>query len=326
MTRTASVRHSMSTFRPTQPLTLAASAVATLVCMVWGGNVVAVRLSLLELPPFAAAATRSALAALLLFGWAATSSASLRPQLHTLRPLLLLSALTVGIVASYYLAVSRTSASHAAILVYAHPLFTALLAHRCISGEYLDARKVLGLSLGFLGTGLTLHANGTGAGAPAVGGDLLALLSAAIWAVYTVETKRSAITIPVLHLAFYPTAVAAVAFTAISALLEHPRSLSPSAPALWALAYQGCLATAGGNVVWFLLLARYPASALSGYTFLTPLFGVVASAVVLDDALSFELLLALGLILAGLRRLSPTRSVTPSFPPRRARGDVALHD
>ncbi len=298
-----------------------ARAIATLVCMIWGGNVVAVRLSLLEVPPFAAAAARSALATALILGWAVASGASLRPRISTLWPLSLLSMLTVGIVACFYLAVGRTAASHAAILVYAHPLFTAILAHLSLSDDRLSTRKTLGLLLGFTGTTLVLYTHDATSTPSSLGGDLLALLSAAIWSVYTIETKRSIPTVPLHHLALYPTLAAAVSFTFLSALLERAFTLHLSAETLLALGYQGLLATAGGNIVWFSLIARYPASSLSAYTFFTPLFGVLASAAMLDDTVPPMLFLGLCLILLGLSRLSPAGPSLPA-PARRA----ALHN
>jgi drug/metabolite transporter (DMT)-like permease len=53
-------------------------------------------------------------------------------------------------------------------------------------------------------------------------------------------------------------------------------------------------------LAWFWLVRRYPASRLASFTFLTPLFGVLAGGVLLNEPITNMLLLALVLVGTGI--------------------------
>jgi drug/metabolite transporter (DMT)-like permease len=74
----------------------------------------------------------------------------------------------------------------------------------------------------------------------------------------------------------------------------------PSALAFGSLTYQTVWVVSITFVVWFALIARYSASRLSAFTFLTPLFGVAAGHFVLGDPLTPAFAAAVALVAAGL--------------------------
>jgi drug/metabolite transporter (DMT)-like permease len=53
-------------------------------------------------------------------------------------------------------------------------------------------------------------------------------------------------------------------------------------------------------VVWFVIMAKYSASRLSVFTFLTPLFGVAAGHFILSEPLTPAFAAAVALVAAGL--------------------------
>ena len=57
-------------------------------------------------------------------------------------------------------------------------------------------------------------------------------------------------------------------------------------------------------LVWFWLMARYPVSRISAFTFLTPVFGVLAAALLLGEAVTPMIALALLGVAAGLRLIN----------------------
>ncbi|MGT2468918.1 EamA family transporter [Mesorhizobium atlanticum] len=67
-----------------------------------------------------------------------------------------------------------------------------------------------------------------------------------------------------------------------------------------ALLFQSFYIVAFTYVLWFWLLRRYPASGLSSFAFLSPVFGVLCGAVVLGEAPTTRIFPALALIAAGL--------------------------
>src|SRR5436309_11908319 len=74
----------------------------------------------------------------------------------------------------------------------------------------------------------------------------------------------------------------------------------PSAIAVGSLVYQTFWVVGVTYLAWFALILRYSASRLSAFTFLTPIFGVVAGRVVLGEPLTLAFGLAVVLVVAGL--------------------------
>ncbi len=55
-----------------------------------------------------------------------------------------------------------------------------------------------------------------------------------------------------------------------------------------------------GFLIWFWALSIYPASDMSSFGLLAPLFGVFFGWLIFDDTLTFRFILALGLVCAGI--------------------------
>jgi drug/metabolite transporter (DMT)-like permease len=72
-----------------------------------------------------------------------------------------------------------------------------------------------------------------------------------------------------------------------------------SAVALGAFAYQTVWVVSITFTIWFLLIVRYSAARLSVFTFLTPLFGVAAGHVVLNEPPTAAFALAVALVAGG---------------------------
>jgi drug/metabolite transporter (DMT)-like permease len=60
-------------------------------------------------------------------------------------------------------------------------------------------------------------------------------------------------------------------------------------------------------LVWFWLLEHYPASGLAAFSFWTPLFGVLAGWLLLDDPLTANLLAAAVLVALGIHFVNRRR-------------------
>jgi O-acetylserine/cysteine efflux transporter len=74
-----------------------------------------------------------------------------------------------------------------------------------------------------------------------------------------------------------------------------------STPATWAaVLWQSVGNTLFGYAVWGWLLARYPAATISPLSLLVPVFGMVASAMLLGESLAVWKVTAAALVLSGL--------------------------
>jgi drug/metabolite transporter (DMT)-like permease len=94
-----------------------------------------------------------------------------------------------------------------------------------------------------------------------------------------------------------------VPFLLVGAALFGELGRFPDATAVaWlGLAYQTVIVAFASYLLWFWLLLAYPAAKVSGFTFLTPVFGVASGSLVLGEPISAALLAGLGAIAVGLR-------------------------
>ena len=86
---------------------------------------------------------------------------------------------------------------------------------------------------------------------------------------------------------------------------------------LASLLYQGLLTASFGFVAWHNMLQKYGAVSLNSFIFIIPIAGVLLGGIVLGEPISFNILLALLLIVSGILVVNlKTRKYTPLFPPR----------
>jgi drug/metabolite transporter (DMT)-like permease len=130
---------------------------------------------------------------------------------------------------------------------------------------------------------------------------------------------------PAERILFYQLAYSAPVL-ALAAPFFGPIGLTDPTPLVWwALAYQVVLVVSVTYLAWFWLITRYPAAKLASFTFLTPLFGVAAGALLLGDPISVLLVLALAGVALGIylvNRAPRPAMVPPVVPGARTEGDV----
>ena len=82
----------------------------------------------------------------------------------------------------------------------------------------------------------------------------------------------------------------------------------PGPLSLSLMAYQAIWVVGLTFLLWFALVKTYSASKLSAFTFITPLFGVVASYFIMHDTLTLAFGVAALLVIAGLYLVQAGRS------------------
>lgn len=77
-----------------------------------------------------------------------------------------------------------------------------------------------------------------------------------------------------------------------------PTQLSPLA---WAsMIFQVVVVTAVSYLAWFWLIRHYPATRLASFTLLTPVFGLLMGALLLNEPITARLVIALLAVAAGI--------------------------
>jgi drug/metabolite transporter (DMT)-like permease len=99
---------------------------------------------------------------------------------------------------------------------------------------------------------------------------------------------------------FYQLAVSAAVLPIGSWVLNEPGIVNISSLAIASLLYQTVWIASITYLAWFWLIRHYPAPKLASFTFLTPLFGVLAGWLVLDEPLTAALLVAMVMVAVGI--------------------------
>lgn len=286
------------TARPTDGL---AAALMVFLCLSWGITQVAAKVALSEIPPVTQSALRSGIAALVIGIWVLARRQKLFERDGTLLPGLLAGLLFAAEFTLIFGGLQWTSASRAALFIYTAPFFVALGSIWFLPEERLGPMQWIGLGLCFLGVAIALGAPEPSLDPRALMGDLVIIVAGALWAATTLVIKASVLkqasTEKVLLYQLVPTAlICGLLGFAIGEKL--PDALSGTA--LASIAYQGIWVNGLTYLIWFWLVARYQAGQLSAFTFLTPVFGVVAGHLILGDEITAAFLLAVVLLGIGL--------------------------
>jgi drug/metabolite transporter (DMT)-like permease len=278
-----------------------AMAIVVTLCFLWGMGQVSIKVANHGVSPIFQAAVRSITATLLVALWARARGL---PLIH--RDRTFLHGLVIGLLFGtefvfIYLGLSFTTASHAVIFLYTAPFFVALGAHWLLPAEPFTGRKLAGLFLAFIGVILTLWDS---LGRPTqvqVLGDLMSMTGGLLWAgtsLYLKRVVRSSMTPS--QMLFYQLGVSAVQLSLMTVFLESRWVLDLNALVVISLAYQGLIVAFVSYLVWFWLIQVYPVSNLSGFTFFTPVFGVLLGGLLLHDPLTPKLLSGAGLVTGGM--------------------------
>ncbi len=188
-------------------------------------------------------------------------------------------------------------------LIASEPLWIALLAVWMDRAERTGVAGAVGLLAGMAGVGVLLGAELAGGV-----GALLALGAAGCYGVATLQVRRLATDVPLLHLV--AAALAISALTLLPLVLAAPPSQVPGAGAVTALAGLGIVCTAVAFPVWFALIARVGAARAALVTYASPVVAVALGIVLLDEELAPLAPLGLALILAGSWLASRARGAT----------------
>ena len=194
----------------------------------------------------------------------------------------------------------HTAVSRASVLFYTMPVWVALGAHFLIPGETLTLRRVLGLVLAVAGVALALLEEAPAFVPDALVGDLMCLAGAAFWAgiALVVRTTRLSRSDPEMQLIYQLAVSAPVLLLAAPWLGDTVREVTPAI--LGIFAFQVLAIVCFGFLLFFWVLRHYPASDMASFTFLAPLFGVLAGWAVLGEPLSPGILGALALVGTGI--------------------------
>ncbi|HEY2379438.1 MAG TPA: DMT family transporter [Gemmatimonadaceae bacterium] len=265
-----------------------------LMALIWGVNYTSVKFGTSVLDPLAFNGVRVTLAAvaLVVVAQLATRVFSVEagwPSARDAIVLALLGTLGNGVYQILFVeGIAHTRAGDAALLISASPAFIALLG-RMRGSEHVPPRWIVGIGLSILGMAFVVigTANSSGGHRATMVGDVLLLVSALCWSVYTVYLQPYTHRIGGIHLSALTMLGGVVPLLVVAApsiLTTHWAELPPLA---WAsIAYSGLFALVIAYLFWYNGVRVLGPTRTAMYSNLQPVFALLVAWLVLGETIT----------------------------------------
>ena len=288
-------------------LPLGASFFTAFLCILFGANAVAVKISLTGLGVFTTAGLRFGTAAVVLCLYAVCTGKPLAIRRDLFRHVFVLAAVFFTQLSLFYFGQAKTTASHGTLISNILPFMVMLLAHVFIPGETIRRQRILGLVVGFAGVAVLFLDNLAMTG-DVLHGDLLILLAVMIWSGHVIYIKKIIGNFHPLQITLYPMAVATPIFLISGYFFDDTMIGTINAPVVQAMLYQIFVTASFGFVAWNTMISRFGATALHTFVFIMPISGVLLGIVLLDEPLTVNLIGAIVLVVTGLILVNRTKA------------------
>ncbi len=282
-------------------LDLTAMLVLLVLCLSWGLQQVTVKIANQGISPIFQAGIRSIGATVLLLIWMRVRGQRLIENDGSFWYGIAAGVLFALEFLFIYWGLEFTNASRAVIFLYLSPFVVAIGAQLFIPGENLRLIQVIGLICAFIGIVVAFSESLSFTSNRMLIGDGMLAAAAVFWGATTVLVKAS----PLARIApsktlLYQLVVSAIILPLGSVAMREPGIIKITQLILICLIYQTVWVAFITYLAWFWLIRHYPASRLASFTFLTPLFGVIAGGTLLSEPITSMLVLALVLVGAGI--------------------------
>lgn len=297
----------------TTPLTSRMSRHAVLVAaallvvyVVWGSTYVGIRIAIDTVPPFLMAGVRFLLAGGLLYSWCAVrrrrgADVWERPTASHWRTCLAIGVtLLVGANGGVTWAEQYVPSGVAALLIATVPLWMAVFV-RIVDHEPFSVRGTLGLALGLAGVALLV--NPFAGGAFHLGGSLVVLTSALLWAGGSIYARNAPTPKqPLLGAAMEMVCAGVVLFvlSGVTGEFGRLRLAEVSGASLLAVGYLVVFGSLLAYSSYQWLLHNAPSRLVGTYAYVNPLVAVLLGWALLDEAITSRSQVAAAVILAGV--------------------------
>ncbi len=283
-------------------------------CVLFGGNGVAMKLGYTGIGPFTSAGIRFTMASCLLILWALYKKVPLKLTPLQWRLVSVQSVLFVFQVSCFHLGLKSTTASHGALVANALPFLVLILAHFFIPGDRVTVKKGAGILLGFVGV-VILFFDQPDLNADLQKGDIIVLAAVLCWSVSAIYVKRIIDHFHAVQITLFPMILGLPFFFINGWIWDEAMVTQVTPTVVKAILYQGGVTAAFGFVAWNTMLQKYGATALHSFVFIVPLAGVTNGVIILGEPVTTHLLAAIGCIVAGIMVVNMRRrKKTPVVP------------
>ncbi|MCF6249226.1 MAG: DMT family transporter [Desulfobacula sp.] len=286
-------------------ITVRAAAMTIFICILFGANIVAIKLALTGLGPFTAAGIRFAIAVVIIYLWAKVKKIPLQLTKKQWGHVTILAAIFVVQLSCFYLGLEKTTASHGVLISNILPFVVLILAHLFIPGDTITLKKGIGITLGFVGILFLLFDEQDVTGVKSVAsdlkkGDLIVFIAVLLWSGSAVFVKRIISQYHVVQITLFPMALGTPFFFIAGFLWDDQMVRFINATVIYALLYQSVVSASFGFIVWNSLLQRFGATSLHSFVFIMPLTGVLLGVLMLKETITPHLAASIAFIVTGV--------------------------
>ena len=289
-----------------------ASIKALFAVLVWGASFVAIKIVLKYVPPITLVWMRFAVGVVIL-----GAAVGLRHQFSLPKPKdWLYFALLgfVGITFHQWLQSTGLVTSQATTtgwIVASMPIFIAILGWLVLK-EKLNWLQTLGIILAAFGVLLVVTHGNLGSlvsGKFGTPGDILILISAPNWAVFTILSRRGLKTYPAALMMFYVLAFGWMFSSVLFVAGRGWESIHNIATDGWiALGFLGILCSGVAYIFWYDALKVLPVAQVGTYLYIEPVVTVIVSFLLLNEKITLAGILGGVVILMGVWLVNQTKS------------------
>jgi len=268
------------------------------VYVVWGSTYFGIKLGVETLPPFLMMSARFAVAGAVLYAWAIRrGDRSDRVTVRHWRSATVIGGLLlVAGNGSLAWAEQRVDTGQAALIVACVPIWFAVLEW-ISSGRRLAAPGLIGLAVGLAGVGFLVGPSG----AVDVAGGSVIVLGTVGWAVGSLYAQRAELpSRPLVAAAMQMLAAAALNGVVGVATGELDDLRAPSLASIGGVVYLIVVGSIVGFTAYSWLLGHAPTALVSTYAYVNPVVAVALGVLFLGEALTWQMLVAGGAILAAV--------------------------
>ena len=279
---------------------------AFLVTFIWGSSFVLVKIGLSEIPPISFAMVRFLIAGTLMLIISLLRNRWSKITKLIKEDFIALSVLGLTGYTLFFIFAFEgmlfTTASNASIVTNFAPIFIAILSVLFLN-EKLNIRRIIGIPMSFLGV-LLVVTEGDLANLFSIDkilGDLLIVISAFFWAIYTIYSKPIFEEEDTFAITTMSMILGAIYLIPFAFMLENPSVIIEISLLAWAIiVFLALFGSVVAYLLWNEIVSKIDATLAGTTLFLIPIFTIILAVILIGEIITIFTLIGMILILAGV--------------------------
>lgn len=278
-----------------------------ILCAIWGLQQVSIKSIALDISPVLQGAIRSVIATIAVYVLIYKKNI----PLYLSRSVFKYGALAGLLFGLEFLFVNEglryTSASHISVFIYTSPIFSALIIGYFLPEERLSIRQWIGILICLTGVLVAFFMGGFHTTTTSLKGDIFGLLAGLSLGATTAVIRCTKLAYaPATHILYFQVLGASI-MLGFYAILSNQLTFKFSLFSMSNIIFQGLVVSFASFLMWFYIIKKYYVSQVGNIGFLTPVFGVSFSILLLGEQLSHSFIMGSFLVLIGVFILSLPR-------------------